>query len=676
MIKLKHFGYGFPLLLGVVFHSVNAEDLTNISVIKKAGTAAGIDFNFTDKAVVPKYFSANDGKQLIFDFPATVNIDLSKSQLEALSGKLIKKVSVLKNKTKSRIIVDLFHEDTVRLLRQQDKVVQFGLKTLASSEKEASSKGQKLTNIESVVADIKVKKGLDQSGIIEIKLPKEHGLVTTKKDGDDVLVKIHEARLADKWLNKMNVTSFLTPLVSITGSNGFAYAELRLKSNEDVSYEEVKDGDDLKIIIRKQSLNSNVFENNKKITLNLQDISVRAALQIIANFASINMVVNDSVSGAITLGLKDVPWQQALDIILVSESLGKRQIGSILYIAPASEIVAHEKSELSARQASEELAPLYTRFYPLNYATAAEALTFLQSASGGESSVLTPRGSLQSDQRTNTLVIRDTEEGIQRTIQILKELDVPVEQVLIEARIVEINKNFLEEYGLNWGGTGVGTGPAYTNGGAGPNNISSGTGTFAPLYPTATAGASTLGISFTRLLGGLDLNLELRALETEGHSKIVSSPHLTVSDNQEAYIKQGQEVPYLEASASGAASVAFKEAVLELRVTPQIAPDNSIILDIEVKNDRVDTSAALTSVPSINTREIKTRLMTYDGETIVLGGIYEKTVNRKENQVPLLGDIPFLGWLFKSTSNNIINTELLIFITPKIVRTTIHQHDR
>ena len=663
--------YGVPLLLAIMSNSINANALVGVSSVENNGKTVGLDFRFDEEATVPKYFVTNEGKQVVFDFPATVKMNVPKDSLEKLRSNLIENASIMKDKQKSRMVVDLSQKETVRLLRQDGNTVQFGLNNAYGNAMSAAENGATQKQSNNVIEEITFVKGIDRSGILTIQLPENHGLMTTKKDGDDVIIKIQNASIAEKWTHRMNVTSFETPVSSITGINGFAYAEFRLRSNSLMSYEEVKDGNTLKVTVRKQSLNGNVFENNKKISLNLQDITVRAALQIIANFAGINMVVNDSVGGSITLGLKDVPWQQALEIILVSESLGKRQIGAILYIAPGSEIVAHEKAELSARQASEELAPLYTRFYPLNYSTAGEAMGLLQSASGTGSPILTPRGSIQADQRTNTLVIRDTEEGIGRAIEILKELDVPVEQVLIEARIVEINKEFLDEFGVQWGlkDLNITSGQDFV----GVAHGSALPGTFIP--SAATAGTSTLGIAISRLFGNIDLNLEIRALESEGDAKLISSPHLTVSDNQEAFIKQGKEVPYLEASASGAASVAFKEAVLELKVTPQIAPNNTIILDIQVKKDQVSTATEAGSVPVIDTREIQTRLMTFDGETIVLGGIYEKDLTKDQTKVPLLGDIPFLGWLFKSIKNKIVNRELLIFITPKIIKTTIQQHE-
>jgi type IV pilus assembly protein PilQ len=671
MVPLRVLKYGVPLLLAMMSNSLNANSLIGVTSVESNGKTVGLDFSFDEQATIPKYFVTNEGKQMVFDFPVTVKMKVPEGALDKLKSNLIESVSMMKGKQKSRMIIDLSQQETIRLLRQDEHTVQFALNIAYDSAMDTNGMTQK--QMDNVIEEITFVKGIDRSGVLTIQLPKNHGLVTTKKDGDDVIIKIQKASIAEKWTHRMNVTSFETPLSSITGVNGFAYAEFRLRSNSLMSYEEVKDGNTLKVTVRKQSLNGNVFENNKKISLNLQDITVRAALQIIANFAGINMVVNDSVGGSITLGLKDVPWQQALEIILVSESLGKRQIGTILYIAPGSEIVAHEKAELSARQASEELAPLYTRFYPLNYSTAGEAMGLLQSASGGGFPILTPRGSIQADQRTNTLVIRDTEEGIGRAIEILKELDVPVEQVLIEARIVEINKEFLDEFGVKWvlKDLNISSGQDFVGkayGSAHPGGFISSAG---------VAGTSTLGIAISRLFGNIDLSLEIRALESEGDAKLISSPHLTVSDNQEAFIKQGKEVPYLEASASGAASVTFKEAVLELKVTPQIAPNNTIILDIQVKKDQVSSStiAGGGGVPSIDTREIQTRLMTFDGETIVLGGIYEKDLTKDQTKVPLLGDIPFLGWLFESVRNKIVNRELLIFITPTIIKTTIQQHE-
>ncbi len=365
--------------------------------------------------------------------------------------------------------------------------------------------------------------------------------------------------------------------------------------------------------------------------------------------------------------MKDIPWQEALDIILVSKSLGKREIGSVIFIAPASEITAHEQAELAARNAVEASESLVVAYKQLNYAKAADVIPIIQSSGAG---FLGARGSISSDTRTNTLIIQDTQESIDKVLNIVNRLDSPTREVLVHARVVEISRIALEEIGFRFlvgeGGIPLSVGNKVQG------QVSQGSGT---LYQTvgdvpvflATQGGSALGLSFSRIFESVDLGMELSALETLNKAKSLSNPRLVVADNLTASIIQGEDVPYLQSTASGAASIAFVQAALELLVTPQISPNNTITLDVTVKKDEPTEDPVTAGVPGILTRQIKTKLVVNDGETVVLGGVYEKKLENANQQVPLLGDIPLLGWLFRYKRTRIENRELLIFLTTTIL---------
>ena len=415
----------------------------------------------------------------------------------------------------------------------------------------------------------------------------------------------------------------------------------------------------------------------KPISLNFQDIPVRTVLQIIADFNNLNLVTTDSVSGNITLRLDGVPWEQALDIILKVRGLDKRLDNNILLVAPADEIAAREKQQLESRNQVADLAPLYTEYLQINYAKASEVAALLSSES---TKLLSPRGAVSVDERTNVLVVKDTADVIGNVKRMLDILDIPVKQVVIEARMVTIDDGFDEALGVRWGVTktdGHGNGTSGTiegNDGAGNNDGSStitrpGVEDRLNVNLPVTNAAGTLAFQVARLANGTLLDLELSALEKESKAEIIASPRVTTANQKPALIEQGTEIPYVESSSSGATSVTFKKAVLSLKVTPQITPDNRVILDLTVtqdtKGETVPTGTG--DAVSINAQSITTQVLVNNGETLVLGGIYQQTIKSDVSKVPLLGDIPGLGVLFRKTTSENKKRELLIFVTPKIV---------
>ena len=404
-------------------------------------------------------------------------------------------------------------------------------------------------------------------------------------------------------------------------------------------------------------------------------------LQLLADFTNLNMVVSDTVGGNLTLRLKNVPWDQALDLILRTKGLAMRQTGNVMLVAPTEELAARERLELEAQQQIEELAPLRSEFIQVNYAKAAD-LSGLLKAEGN--SLMSERGNVSVDERTNTLLVRDTTEAITAIRRLVSKLDVPVRQVLIEARIVIADDTFNRDLGVRFGVSKAGgdvdstpsrddrTDQYFAGGGL------TGTTTFADPVAFNQGGVENLLVDLP--IGGpagaiqfavvaipdFLLQLELQALQMEGRGEVLSNPRVVTSDQTEAVIEQGTQIPFQEASSSGATSTSFQSAVLSLRVTPQITPDDRVIMDLAVNQDQVGQEFG--GVPSVNTRQVTTQVLVDDGDTVVLGGIYEQNTRLGTEQVPFFGDLPYIGWLFKTTSSRDDRTELLIFVTPKILK--------
>lgn len=397
----------------------------------------------------------------------------------------------------------------------------------------------------------------------------------------------------------------------------------------------------------------------KKISLNFQNIEVRSVLQIIADFTGLNLVASDNVTGNVTLNLKEVPWDQALDLVLKSNGLASRRMGNVLMVAPAEELAALERKELEANQQVKELAPMTTEYIQVRYAKAADLAALLRGEGG--IGLLSERGRVMVDERTNTMLIQDTRDTLEEIRGTLEYLDIPVRQVQIEARIVIARSSVSSEIGVNWGISANNTGKLDLGGAS--SGTSDGGGLSVDLGDDSNPGST---FSFGYLSGDILLDLELSALESEGKSQTISQPKIITANQKKAVIKQGQEIPYEEATSSGATNIEFKEAVLALEVTPQITPDNRIIMDLLINNDDVSDDS-FNGEPAIDTNEIETQVLVNDGETVVLGGILTSEQIRSVFKTPFLGDLPVIGNLFRYTEESNEKVELLVFITPKII---------
>lgn len=532
------------------------------------------------------------------------------------------------------------------------------------------------------VLDLDFRRGANGEGRVEMTLADPNTAVDMKRRGSQVVVTLKNSALEEKLERRVDVQDFATPVSTVDAFN--QGNDVRVVINTVDEFEHIAYQADQKLTIDVKPVIKDEEEDKpsrkkeytgEKLSLNFQNIEVRAVLQLIADFTGINMVTSDTVTGNVTLRLKNVPWDQALDLILKTKGLDKRQNGNVMLVAPAEEIAAREKLELEAQKQVEALAPLINETIQVNYAKASEIASLLRTKG---SEFLSERGNVTVDQRTNKLLVQETAERIDAIIGLVEELDVAVRQVLIESRIVLASTNFSKEVGVRFG-----VSRDYT-GSDGRERVVSGSldgveelinnetltapGRWNVNLPATSSAAGTIGLALARLPFGTLVELELSAAQAEGETEIVSSPRVITSNQQEAVIESGQEIPYQEATSSGATSVSFKKAVLSLTVTPQITPDDRIIMDLEVKSDNPDFGNLVLGVPPINTQNVKTQVLINNGETVVLGGVYEQTKSNTVNRVPFFGDLPIVGALFRSRSEVDEKDELLIFVTPKIIK--------
>lgn len=529
----------------------------------------------------------------------------------------------------------------------------------------------KTTNYSKHIKDLEFHRSLNGSAVFDVAFEENisnfAGYKTKlSQDGYTLTITFDDTSISDKWVSNIDTKVFNTIVDSIKIFKDNGNVVFVIHSLDRIALSDFKEGNTFKFKIDRRNSRVEGFNVNEPISISFKNTPVQTVLQVLSEFAGLNLVVSSSVRGDMSIDLKNVPWNEVMNIVLVSKGLATKKMSSILYVATAAEIAAQEQLELQTKRSLENNATLVTEFIPLNYTTAQAAQTVITSMAKQNGGIMSPRGSITSDTRTNTLIVTDTEEKIPLIRNVINEIDIPNDQVLIEARIVEVQRTSGLELGFNYK---VNT----TNG-----NVNLGLNTFG----NSSAAdkdiiASTAKLMYT-LAGGLHLEMEIRALENESLANLVSSPHLVVSNNETAFIKDGKDVPYQQATASGAASVAFQEAVLELQVTPQIAPDGNIVMEVLVTKNSVGASSGKTSAgedlpPIINKREVTTKVMVKDGETVVIGGIYTKEQAETRNKIPFLGDIPYLGYLFSYTKIDDRDAELLIFITPKIIETKVQK---
>ena len=553
----------------------------------------------------------------------------------------------------------------------------------------------------SQVLDVDFRRGEGDEGRVLLRLSNPRVPVDVTSEGGKVRIKIADTVLPARLRRRLDVADFATPVRIVDAVQEGSDTVIRIQPTGDFDYLAYQADDQLTVTVKRVTREDREAQDDafkykgEKLSLNFQDIEVRSVLQLIADFTKLNLVAADTVSGRITLRLENVPWDQALDLILKTKGLDKRQIGNVLMIAPAAEIAAREKLELENSRQLAELAPLRTEFMQIRYANAADLFTLVKGSGGGggdtsagapagsgqgsTQSILSPRGGAIVDARTNTIIVTDTAESLAEVRRIFQRLDIPVRQVLIESRIVTAVDNFTEQLGIRWGGGLLNKqgGQFFKFGGSRDTLADLQTGVTDPTKPVVIKQPGDLAVdlgvtgdSVTSFGVGVTgsvylLDLELSALATDGVAEIVARPKVITADKKKATILSGVEIPYQEATSSGATSTQFKEAVLSLEVTPQITPDDRIIMDLHVNQDSV--GQVFNGIPSINTNEIETQVLVDNGQTIVLGGIFTSDTNNSTTKTPFLGDLPYVGRFFRRTIERHQKQEILIFITPRIM---------
>ncbi len=558
--------------------------------------------------------------------------------------------------------------------------------------------------VERAIRTIDFRRGSDGTGRVIVQLTDPRTPVNVRQEGNQVVVDFAGTLMPKNLMRRYDVMDFATPVQSVDAIRVEGSSRLVITAQGDFEQLAYQSDNQYTVEIKPSLKHASAEEKKEytgeRLTLNFQDIDVRSVLQLLADTSGQNIVVSDSVTGNLTLRLQNVPWDQALDIVLRTKGLDKRRQDNVIIIGPTEELASREKAQLAARKEVQELSPIRSEYIQVNYAKVSDLAKMIRptgaaggaGGAAGKNSLLSARGSLSIDERTNTLLVQDTAENLADIRRLVQTLDVPVRQVLIEARIVVVSDTFERDLGAQFGittaqsngnngllavsgngtATDVMTQSALTNISSGLPSTPVATPALANRYMVNLPAANTNGSIGIALLGGSYLvDLALSAAENEGKSETISSPRVITANQKQATIMQGVEIPYQESASSGATTTQFKNAVLSLKVTPLITPDNRVILDLDVSDDTVGQnvqSATGGSVPSIDTREIMTQVLVGDGQTVVLGGILETTKSYAANKVPWLGDIPILGHLFKSTVDINNKTELLIFITPKILR--------
>jgi type IV pilus assembly protein PilQ len=725
-----------------------ATQVTDIEFASLQGDQFEIRLQFSEQPPQANAYEIGNPARLVVDFPG-VESSLPQKKY-ALGFENANEAVIISDGSRTRLIVNLNQSIPFEIDSENNSVtVRAGAgtkSTLSAQSNSLSEDGAQLvrapvasaqissaTNIDDAgqfkrnalaVTDVDFRRSEDGSGSIVIGLSQPSVNVDINRSNHQIQLSFYQTELPDQFDRRLDVVDFATPVKTIDSKQVGTTTTVTIDASGQYDYLAYQ-ADGQYVVNIKPLTDAEVEEqsrkfafNGERLTLDFQDIEVRSVLQIIAEFTSLNLVASDTVTGNITLWLDDVPWDQALEIILKAKGLDKRQEGNVLMVAPAAEIAEQERLQVEANKQLQELAPLETTFVRIKYADAAEIFELFtasrgdegQSSSGGRegnatTTILSERGSAIVDERTNTIILTDTEDKINAFKRLIDEIDVPIKQVLIEARIVIANTDFKKELGVTWGLAGIekltgGTiGSPFGDKTLGFSGRRSGLTPGAGVKETFTYSADEIetdddGITtYTRNydigLGdslavdlGVDnptgsfslgyltdnflIDLELSALESDGFGEIVSQPKVLTGDKQQAVIKSGTEIAYQKATSSGATSIEFKEAVLQLEVTPQITPDNRIIMDLLVSQDSVGAFTP-TGEPSIDITQIETQALVGNGQTLVLGGIFQTEEVNGTDKVPLLGDLPFLGKLFRNDLRNIEKREILIFITPKII---------
>jgi len=685
------------LALGAISITARADDPLKLESIdvQTSGQQVLLKLHLSGPAPEPLPFTIDKPARIAFDLPNTT-LALTTRRFDVRSGGVDTVLAAEANgRTRLVVNVDSLMPYTTKV-DGNDITVTLGNQPGAAAAQTAQARagsGQGASAVERTIRTIDFRRGADGTGRVIVQLTDPRTPVNVRQEGNQIVVDFAGTLMPKNLMRRYDVMDFATPVQTVDALRVEGSSRLVISAQGDFEQLAYQSDNQYTIEIKPSLKRINAEEKKEytgeRLTLNFQDIDVRSVLQLLADTSGQNIVVSDSVTGNLTLRLQNVPWDQALDIVLRTKGLDKRRQDNVIIIGPTAELASREKAELAARKEVQELSPTRTEFMQVNYAKVTDLQKLIKSTNAKDS-MLSSRGSLSVDERTNTLLVQDTADKLADIRRLVQTLDVPVKQVLIEARIVIVSDTFERDLGARLGVTGFTT----TNGGlvsvsgtnvgtdsmissAFPPSTTSPSGfinfpTLDNRYQVNLPAANVNGSIGLSLLSGKHLlDLELSAAQNEGKSETISSPRVITANQKQASIMQGVEIPYQESASSGATTTQFKNAVLSLKVTPLITPDNRVILDLDISDDAVGqqvTSATGGSVPSIDTREIITQVLVNDGQTVVLGGILDTTKSFAANKVPFFADIPVLGNLFKSTIKINNKTELLIFITPKILR--------
>jgi type IV pilus assembly protein PilQ len=670
--------------------------LTKVELQPQSGEQLEVRLVLDGPAPQPVAFTIDNPARLAVDLPGTA-VALESRRVDVKAGG-VDTIVVAEASGRTRVVFNLDQLQPYAAVASGNSViVTLGRSQAAAGAAPAATVGGATAPAgEWAIDKIDFRRGAEGSGRILVHTSDPKVQASLKQEGGRIVVDFPRTALGDDLARRYDVVDFATPVSSFDVTRTPAGARVVVGATGDYETLAYQSDRDYVLEVRPKPKQAVVDPSKKeykgeRLTLNFQDIETRAVLQLLAETSGQNIVVSDSVQGNVTLRLQNVPWDQAMDIVLRTKGLDKRQEGNVIYVAPAEELAAREKQQLESHKALTELSPVRTEYLQVNYAKASDLAALIRSQ--GKTSLLSDRGSVAIDDRTNTLLLQDTADRLADIRRLVQNLDIPVRQVLIEARIVIVNDDFSRELGMRFGASvisnsyGGSNGLAYV-GATGLDSVPGESG------PTIGAGQTNSGqvqtpsvndrymvnlpianpagrLALTLLDSNYVVDLEITAAQNEGRGEVVSAPRVITSNGKEAVIEQGTEIPYQESSSSGATTTQFKKAVLSLKVTPQITPDDRIILDLTVSKDNVGqlvASATGGQVPSIDTRTITTQVLVNDGQTVVLGGILETEKRETVNKVPWLGDVPGLGILFRSKSKTDNKDELLIFVTPKILR--------
>lgn len=672
-----------------------APTVQDIEFSSRPGSKFEVRVEFSETPPDIKSYSIEKPARIALDFPGAAS-SLERKRFSLPYGNATKAL-VLESGDRTRLVVNL-----VKLVPFETRVDGNNVYLLVGQEgndyvkpgsdpNHVATKIVEVADVASEITDLQFQRTGEGEGRLTLQLTDPSVDVNVFSEGGEVKVEFLDTTVAERLMRRYDVTDFATPVNSVDVNTSERGASLRLKTTGDFDYLAYQT--DTEYVLSVKPLSKKEAERRKneftyvgeRISLNFQDIEVRAVLQLIADFTELNLVASDTVSGRITLRLQNVPWDQALELVLKTKGLDKRQVGNVLMVAPAAEIAERERQQIEANKQIAELAPLQSEFVRIRYANANNVVKLFKAGAEEGGSLISQRGSVVVDKRTNSLIITDTATKLAAIRELIELVDIPVRQVMIEARIVIAQSDATQNLGIQWGGgfLDASDDEIFTVAGDSANTIDIvndviGGDTPGVTFPGALlvdlGVASSSGFSVGFAKDNLFLNAELSALESEGGGEVVSQPKVITGDKQQAVIKSGTEIPYLESSASGRTTVSFKDAVLELNVTPSITPDDRVILTLKINQDSVGELVQGefgAQIPTIDTTEINTQVLVGNGETVVLGGIFKTENIQSVNKVPFFGDLPYIGALFRNQSNSREKTETLIFITPRILADTL-----